>query len=153
LPVWERYFRDLAVFGCNAVELIPPRTDDAADSPDEAAGTARRLSWMDHAEALYDAPLRMSYSGLDPGARYKVRVLYGGDSPRRKMGLAANDSIEVHPYLTKPRPFKPLEFPLPQAATREGKLRLSWFGQPGLGGNGRACQVSEFWLIKGPEAK
>lgn len=33
LPTWEQYIRDLAVFGCNAVELIPPRSDDAADSP------------------------------------------------------------------------------------------------------------------------
>ncbi|HEV3202043.1 MAG TPA: hypothetical protein VGZ73_29295 [Bryobacteraceae bacterium] len=33
VPVWEQYMRDLAVFGTNAVELIPPRSDDAADSP------------------------------------------------------------------------------------------------------------------------
>jgi hypothetical protein len=30
---WEQYIRDLAVFGCNAIELIPPRSDDDADSP------------------------------------------------------------------------------------------------------------------------
>ena len=33
LPTWEQYYRDLIVFGCNAVELIPPRSDDDADSP------------------------------------------------------------------------------------------------------------------------
>ena len=33
LPQWEQYIRDLAVFGTNAVELVPPRTDDDADSP------------------------------------------------------------------------------------------------------------------------
>src|SRR5439155_12026783 len=33
LPMWEQYVRDLAVFGTNAIELIPPRSDDAADSP------------------------------------------------------------------------------------------------------------------------
>jgi hypothetical protein len=33
VPMWERYIRDLAVFGANAIELIPPRSDDAADSP------------------------------------------------------------------------------------------------------------------------
>jgi hypothetical protein len=33
VPVWEQYIRDLAIFGTNAVELIPPRSDDAADSP------------------------------------------------------------------------------------------------------------------------
>jgi hypothetical protein len=33
VPMWEQYIRDLAVFGNNAVELLPPRTDDASDSP------------------------------------------------------------------------------------------------------------------------
>ncbi len=33
VPMWEQYIRDLAVFGTNAVELLPPRSDDAADSP------------------------------------------------------------------------------------------------------------------------
>lgn len=33
LAQWEQYYRDLAIFGCNSVELIPPRTDDDADSP------------------------------------------------------------------------------------------------------------------------
>ena len=33
VPQWEQYIRDLVVFGCNAIELIPPRSDDVADSP------------------------------------------------------------------------------------------------------------------------
>ncbi len=33
LDQWERYIRDLATFGTNAIELIPPRSDDNADSP------------------------------------------------------------------------------------------------------------------------
>jgi hypothetical protein len=33
VPMWDQYFRDLAVFGTNAVELIPPRSDDQPDSP------------------------------------------------------------------------------------------------------------------------
>jgi hypothetical protein len=32
VAMWEQYIRDLAVFGCNAIELIPPRSDDVADS-------------------------------------------------------------------------------------------------------------------------
>jgi hypothetical protein len=31
--MWEQYIRDLAVFGTNAVELVPPIIDDAATSP------------------------------------------------------------------------------------------------------------------------
>jgi hypothetical protein len=33
VPMWEQYIRDLAVFGTNAVELIPPRSDDDDESP------------------------------------------------------------------------------------------------------------------------
>jgi hypothetical protein len=33
VPMWESYIRDLVVFGTNAIELIPPRSDDDADSP------------------------------------------------------------------------------------------------------------------------
>jgi hypothetical protein len=33
LDQWEQYYRDLAVFGTNTIELIPPRSDDASDSP------------------------------------------------------------------------------------------------------------------------
>jgi hypothetical protein len=33
VAMWEQYIRDLIVFGCNAIELIPPRSDDDADSP------------------------------------------------------------------------------------------------------------------------
>ncbi|MCC6694016.1 MAG: hypothetical protein IT365_00170 [Candidatus Hydrogenedentes bacterium] len=32
-PMWEQYIRDMAVFGTNAIEMMPPRTDDDADSP------------------------------------------------------------------------------------------------------------------------
>jgi len=30
---WEQYYRDMVVFGMNAVELVPPVTDDLRDSP------------------------------------------------------------------------------------------------------------------------
>ncbi len=33
VAMWEQYIRDLAVFGTNAMELMPPRTDDDAGQP------------------------------------------------------------------------------------------------------------------------
>ncbi len=33
VPMWDQYIRELAIFGTNTVELIPPRSDDDADSP------------------------------------------------------------------------------------------------------------------------
>jgi hypothetical protein len=134
--------------GCFQSARVDFEEDLVVDEPDENPGRARRMSWMDHAEALYDAPLQMVYTGLDPNARYKVRVLYAGDSPKRRIRLVANDTLEVHPYLAKPMPFRPLEFAIAPAATQRGQLTLNWFAEPGLGGNGRSCQVSEVWLIK-----
>jgi hypothetical protein len=119
-------------------------------NPGEPLASSRRVSWLDHAETLYDTPLQVAYSGLDPKARYKVRTVYAGDSAKKKIRLVANDTLEIHPYLTRPRPIAPLEFALPETATQQGQLKLSWFGEPGLGGNGRGCQVSEVWLLREP---
>ncbi len=33
VEMWEQYIRELALFGANAIEIIPPRSDDDADSP------------------------------------------------------------------------------------------------------------------------
>ncbi len=33
IDMWRQYYRDMVVFGMNALELVPPRTDDALDSP------------------------------------------------------------------------------------------------------------------------
>ncbi|HEV3447914.1 MAG TPA: hypothetical protein VG099_24970 [Gemmataceae bacterium] len=107
-----------------------------------------RISWCNHAEALNDAPLQMHYDHLDPGASYKIRVTYAGDSFRTRIRLVANGQIEIHPQVAKERPVRPVEFALPPAATAGGKLDLTWTREPGQGGNGRGCQVAEVWLIK-----
>ncbi len=106
------------------------------------------ISWWRHAESLNDAPLKMRYTGLDPAARYKVRAVYAGDSPKRKIRLLADDSLEVHPFIDKESPVRPVEFDIPVKATEHGELTLTWYREPGLGGNGRGCQVAEVWLIK-----
>ena len=124
--------------------LVPSDTTFVGFGP---TGTRRR-SWWDHAESLYDAPVRMHYAGLDPAARYKIRVFYAGENPRRKVRLVAGERWEVHSLIEKPAPLRPLEFDIPHEATERGELDLAWYGEPGLGGNGRGCQISEVWLIK-----
>jgi hypothetical protein len=107
-----------------------------------------RSSWWTHAESLNGAPLRMHYANLDRGAEYKIRVVYGGDSPNVRIRLVANGSIEIHPLIAKPSPVAPVEFDIPKEASQNGELDLSWSREQGLGGNGRGTQVSEVWLIK-----
>jgi len=118
------------------------------DAPAGATGQVRRVSWKDHAEALYDSPLEMLYPELDRNARYRLRVVYAGDNSQKRIRLEANDTLEIHPLREKLEPIQPLEFVLPAAATSSGRLKLTWRAEPGLGGNGRACQVAEVWLIK-----
>jgi hypothetical protein len=99
-------------------------------------------SWWDQAIALYEGPLKMHYQGLDPGAPYKVRVVYGAGPLR----LVANDKFEIHPLLD--RRYQVVEFPIPAEATAGGELRLHWYATAGQGGPGRGCQVAEVWLMK-----
>ncbi|MGO9257363.1 MAG: glycoside hydrolase family 20 zincin-like fold domain-containing protein [Bryobacteraceae bacterium] len=105
-------------------------------------------SWWDDAESLYDAPLEMVYPDLDRGAQYKIRVVYAGDSTRPKIRLTAGDGIEIHPLISRPVPFKPLEFDIPPQATASGTLHLKWYREAGLGDAGRGLQVAEVWLIR-----
>jgi hypothetical protein len=118
-----------------------------------------RRSWCTHVDGHYQTPVTMKYTDLDPRARYKLRVVYAGDIVQFKVRLLANSGvagserpqIEIHPWLLKPRPVKPLEFSIPGEATAEGELTLIWYGEPERGGAGRGCQIAEVWLIKARE--
>jgi hypothetical protein len=105
------------------------------------------LAWCQNAESLYDAPLKMRYVELDPSARYRLKVVYSGGNLSPKIRLEA-EGLEIHPFLTKPDPVKPLEFEIPHAVTADGELNLTWTEEPGRGSNGRGCQVGEVWLIR-----
>ena len=117
------------------------------DYPDEF-GDQVPVSWKRWAESLFDAPLELHYTGLDPRGRYKVRVVYSGDERAAVVRMMCNGNMEIHPFIHKPWPPRPLEFDIPSEATATGELSLTWNREPGLGGNGRGCQVAEVWLLK-----
>ncbi len=116
-------------------------------------GDRAPVSWKNWAGSLYDAPLQMQYHGLDPAAQYRIRVVYSGDSRNRKIRLVTGNDIEIHGYIQKPWPVKPLEFDIPREATANGELQLSWYREPGLGANGRGCNVAEVWLMVTSDVK
>jgi hypothetical protein len=118
-----------------------PFTGIGARNPDQGW----RVSWYTDSGSMFDAPLRLHYPNLDRSAHYRVRVVYGGDTPV-PIRMTAN-GIEVHPYRDKPNPVAPLEFDIPPEATQTGALTLEWTRTPGMGGAGRGCQVSEVWLL------
>jgi hypothetical protein len=111
---------------------------------DEYGAMARgyRLSWGSQASTLYGTPLEMLYTGLDPNARYRLRVVYNGRF-RAVMRLVANDLIEIHGAIRGTQPPSVMEFPIPPEATRNGMLRLKWELV-----EGRGCQVAEVWLVR-----
>jgi hypothetical protein len=65
VPVWEQYIRDLAVFGTNAIELIPPRSDDAADSPHFPLPPMRMMTEMSHLADNYGLDVWIWYPAMD----------------------------------------------------------------------------------------
>ena len=65
VPMWEQYIRDLAVFGCNAIELIPPRSDDAADSPHFPLPPMQMMAEMSRLADDYGLDVWIWYPAMD----------------------------------------------------------------------------------------
>src|SRR5581483_3567714 len=95
------------------------------ESPQCAVGRRAEFprAWWHYAETHYETPLQAKYDGLDPSAAYRVRVVYAGQEGR-KVRLTAGEGHEVHGWLAKP--YEPVEFDIPKAATAGGKLTLTW---------------------------
>lgn len=105
---------------------------------------ASRLSWRCQATSLYDAPLQLCYTGLDPAAQYLLRVVYAGRF-RTTVTLVANGGLWIHGALAMPVPPRVLEFDIPLEATAGGQLLLEWRRVETAG---RGPQVAEVWLVR-----
>jgi hypothetical protein len=65
LPQWDRYIRELALFGTNAIELIPPRSDDAASSPHFPLPPMEMMAGMSQICADYGLDVWIWYPAMD----------------------------------------------------------------------------------------
>ena len=106
-----------------------------------------RLSQLTYAETLYETPLQLRCTRLDPHAHYTVRITYAGEDYALPLTLTANHNIEIHAARLRHANPETVEFPIPAAATSTGNLTLTWLGPSGSGGSGRGRQVAEVWLI------
>jgi hypothetical protein len=62
---WEQYIRDLAIFGCNAIENMPPRSDDGAGSPHFPRPQIEMLPLISSISDKYDMDFWMWYPAMD----------------------------------------------------------------------------------------
>ncbi len=128
-------------------EFYDTAIDGIADmTPDDGL----RLSWIDYAETLYDRPMTLAYSDLDPARAYRLRITYAGEGYHAPMRLMANGRIELQPPTDRPANPTTVEIAVPRAATATGALTLQWTGPLDGGGSGRGHQVAEVWLIPEP---
>lgn len=84
VDMWEQYIRDLMVFGTNAIELMPPNTDDDKDSP---------MFTLPPAKMLVEMSSLLEKYGLDVWMWYP---LMHGDYQQSEVvqnSLAENDEI------------------------------------------------------------
>ncbi len=104
-------------------------------------GSAIPLAWMNQITTLYETPLNVVYENLDPHSSYILKVAYTGRF-QSKIQLTADDKFQIHEMIeTGKTPVN--KFPIPEEATKDGKLKLTWTCAEG----GRGAQVAEIWLI------
>jgi hypothetical protein len=66
VPMWEQYIRELAIFGANTIELIPPRSDDAPDSPHFPLPQMEMMTEMSRIANEYALDVSVWYPAMDP---------------------------------------------------------------------------------------
>jgi hypothetical protein len=103
-------------------------------------GSTIPLAWMNQITTLYETPLNVVYENLDSHSSYILKVAYTGRF-QANIQLTADDEFQIHEMKkTGKTPIN--EFPVPEEATRDGKLKLTWTCAEGE----RGAQVAEIWL-------
>ena len=126
VKMWDDYIRDLAIFGCNAIELIPPRSDDDSDSPHFPIPPMEMMVEMSRIIDSYGLDVWVWYPAMDPDyskpetidravtewgnvfkrlPRIDAIFVPSGDPghtrPRHLMNLLEKETAELHRYHPK----------------------------------------------------
>ena len=109
------------------------------------------MRWVGSARAIYGTPLKVKYEGLDPAARYRLRVAYPALLLRARLRggyelhLTAGDKLIYSALLPEVDPQYPvLEYDLPPESYKNGALLLTWQ----MKGTMYPVNVGEIWIIK-----
>lgn len=148
-PMGRPHVPERPPYGQDPGFIVTPATGFSVPDSFQAPQLAYPISWWRHLETMNDTPLTLRYKDLNPALAYAVRVVYAGNTVEPKIRLEAN-GIEVHGWLDRPVPFRPLEFDLPRAATASGALELTWRMESTLHGTGRGLQIAEVMVFPRP---
>ena len=96
IGMWEQYYRDMIVFGMNAVELIPPTSDDDEDSPHFPKPKLEMMVLMSQLAADYGLDVWIWFTALDEIDG--VKVDYGD---KRTLEVSLQEWAEVFCKLPK----------------------------------------------------
>ncbi|MDR3706983.1 MAG: hypothetical protein P4L33_01685 [Capsulimonadaceae bacterium] len=135
-------------YTCFSGGFVGRTTRDAIDPDGAASFLTTPAAWWTWAETRYETPLTMYYDRVDPTANYLLRVVIAVERTGRPFRLIANDEIEIHPWISRPRQIQRLEFEIPKAAVASGTLTLRWYLQPGGGSFDSSMAISEVLLIR-----
>jgi hypothetical protein len=98
--------------------ILAPR-----DAPEPEQKSARMLS----EEVAWRTQIRLEVLHAAPAGNRPLIARGTASELGARAGLppvVAADGIEIHPLLSRPVPFKPLEFDIPRQATVNGELHL-----------------------------
>ena len=111
-----------------------------------------RPSWLRYSMVMYDNSMVIRYDNLDANATYQWEVVMWYcwfDCENDIVSFTAN-GVVIAENVTAANPMKKLELKIPKEAlmidSSGGKIEITCFRVPGLGGNGKTCQLSEAWL-------
>jgi len=97
--------------------------------------------WFTQGTTVYDTPLRLRYTGLDPRATYLFKATYAGRYGAT-VQLYLGDDMIGEPFVSDRHPVV-RSFEVPRSAIVNGVLEVSWKRV-----KGRGTQIAEAWLVK-----
>jgi hypothetical protein len=65
IDIWEQYYRDMVAYGTNAVEFVPPESDDSDDSPHFPKPKLEMMTAMSQLADDYDLDVWIWYPVVD----------------------------------------------------------------------------------------
>ena len=140
IKFWEQYYRDMIVFGMNAIELIPPVSDDAKDSPHFPKPPLEMMSAMSQLADDYGLEVWIWYPALDKDYTNPETVKYSIEKRKEVYSeLPRIDAVFVpggDPGRTPPKVLMPLLEKHKQLLNQFHPRAQMWvspqgFGRPG----------------------